>query len=268
MARLQIPQNLNIDTVLEFPDASEPLVVDASGVRFVEPTGLVQLSLLLQHIASRSTDVQFVAPNDQAVGVYLARMDFYNDVPPSIGLVNAINPRSIGRQALNDVLIPLRRFQTSREAEELSEDLRQFIRGQDLPAPLHSVIWDIAAELCDNAASHGWSPHGGFLAAQRYGSDNRQIAVADLGVGIRKHLARNPLYASVTSDVAAIEKAIKPGVTGTNERRGWGLNEVQEQAGRVHRATLIIRSGDGVARVAIAGPRRTRSFSTTTVVGL
>src|SRR5579863_2934339 len=35
------------------------------------------------------------------------------------------------------------------------------------------------------------------------------IAIADLGVGIRRHLANNPAYAGLASDVLAIEEAIQ-----------------------------------------------------------
>jgi hypothetical protein len=259
--RLKLPSRITANTILSFSLEAVEYRIDASGVQFVEPGGLVQLALLMQHVAAKAAAAEFIAPSSHSVDYYLARMDFYSHVPSTIVLVNTVDPDELRRHDRSDVLIPLKRFRTPTEAEELSEHLRGFIRSHDLPPPLHRVIWEVASELCDNAASHSGSPCGAFLAAQSY-HDGRHIAVADLGIGIRAHLANNPLYANLPSDVAAIREAIKPGVSGTGGDRGWGFEEVQGQAEAAKGARLNVVSGTGRCHITIDADKRTRDFST------
>jgi anti-sigma regulatory factor (Ser/Thr protein kinase) len=99
----------------------------------------------------------------------------------------------------------------------------------------------IFAELAGNAAEHSLSEYGAFVAAQAYGRLGEiEIAVADVGIGIRAGLGR----AEITSDEAAIRAALQEGVTGRRDaggqltEGGFGLPTAVAEAAR-----LSVRSG-------------------------
>ncbi|MBI3976608.1 MAG: hypothetical protein HY331_00340 [Chloroflexi bacterium] len=264
---LRVPSRLTGRFILDFPDgAAEQFDLDARDLRFVEPAGLVQLALLLHWLAVRAPRVQFMAPVDADAGNYLARMDLYAQAPAGITLVGALDPRAQTSADRQDVLVPLRRFRTDADVDLLQREVEQFLRGQRLSNPLYTAVWQSVGELCGNAASHSGSPCGGFLAAQTYQEARRMLAIGDVGVGIRRHLAYNPRYVSLSSDEAAIREAVKPGVTGTAEPRGFGFSEVQDQAEAVGRAELFIQSGNGWVRILIAGGKKRQSSGTTDAV--
>lgn len=110
---------------------------------------------------------------------------------------------------------------------------------------------DIMSELIDNATTHGQSPLGTYVCAQRYtGMTSGHepgiwVGIADAGVGIPAHLRGNPKYVNIQSDVELIRRARQPWVTGTRDRRGWGLVEVFHDAAASGPSDLLIRSGRG-----------------------
>src|SRR5439155_16664799 len=86
-------------------------------------------------------------------------------------------------------------------------------------------------ELIDNAVSHGDSQIGAFVAAQSYtgaisGRPGFEFAVCDTGMGVLDHLRGNPKYALVPDAPTALAYAIRPGVTGTSEPRGYGVADL------------------------------------------
>jgi hypothetical protein len=120
-------------------------------------------------------------------------------------------------------------------------------------------------ELCDNAATHsGSSPF--FVAAQRYtgrtssGAPRLELAVADAGIGIPGHLRRNERYSDIQPDEDLIALAFRPGVTGTRDRRGYGLFDVVRETGEVAQGEMIVHSGSGSAFIPFGSGTRRRRF--------
>ncbi len=108
----------------------------------------------------------------------------------------------------------------------------------DLPAGVFPRIAAHLDEIITNALTHAVSPIDCLVAGQAFdGTGKVEIAILDLGIGIRGHLTRHPKYASVKTDREAIDKATQEGVTGTlpgklNMRNqpnsGAGLWELRE----------------------------------------
>jgi signal transduction histidine kinase len=73
---------------------------------------------------------------------------------------------------------------------------------------------------------HSGAVYGGFAAAQGWRTKGRvEVAIVDMGVGIRASLAKNAAYADIRNDVDAIQTALEPMVTATPERNtGLGLS--------------------------------------------
>ncbi len=92
----------------------------------------------------------------------------------------------------------------------------------------------------------------GYLFLQRYrsteyaGGTRLVIAINDLGIGIRQSLIRTTLIRSDMTDSDCIELALQHRITGTNQNRGIGLEEVRRLAVQSAKYTeLRIRSGTG-----------------------
>jgi hypothetical protein len=72
-----------------------------------------------------------------------------------------------------------------------------------------------------------------------------ECAVVDAGRGVRAALVDNPKYANLTSDVRAVELALRPGVSSsTVQGRGGGLPAIC-RAIASEDGTLVFRSGKG-----------------------
>src|SRR5207249_3351448 len=82
------------------------------------------------------------------------------------------------------------------------------------------------------------------------------VGIADAGVGIPAHLRGNPKYRAIRSDAELIRLARRPWVTGTPDRRGWGLVEVFKGAIVSGPSHLLIRSGRGEGQFHLREGRR------------
>ncbi len=84
---------------------------------------------------------------------------------------------------------------------------------------LAALEWSIT-EICDNVINHSESKVGGFLQVIAYPQNNLvAFTVADAGKGILQSLKEG--IPTLTSDVEAIQQAIKAGVT-RNKDAGQG----------------------------------------------
>lgn len=105
-------------------------------------------------------------------------------------------------------------------------------------------------ELAENVVFHADSPIGGIIAAWQPADEYEvEIAVADVGVGLRTSLIRNAAYADVADDLDAVTRVLASRVTSTPHRNaGLGLPIVavtfQDNGG-----ALYLRSGSAAAVV-------------------
>ncbi|MCL4369484.1 MAG: hypothetical protein M1380_01055 [Chloroflexi bacterium] len=272
-----IPSELTGQTILSFPTGlPEGCLVDASNLSFIEPMGLVQLVLLLQHAAALSPKVKFIAPSAYGAYHYLARMGFYKHVPETVTLDNAVDAGAVHRRGSCDVLIPVRGFKSDWDVEDMFEDVAKFLRrmltDKIISGTIYSTLGAAIPELAGNAATHANSPCGGYIAAQIY-KRGSYLAVGDIGMGIRGHLTKNPNWAYLQTDEEAIAKALETGVSGTSDRRGWGFDYVLEELRSTAGAQLFIRSGNGWVKTNVgqngrrqtSGSDSTRSFPGTII---
>lgn len=235
--------------------------LDLSRLEFVSPLDLVALAAWSESlpVARRG---KVVLPENEDVPSYLERMDLLPwmrtsgwEVPPA---------PSGPRRELFHKLIELVVLPDFDAVEDFADRLPRLLARQDPRLMRTPALGFASGELCDNAISHsGESPI--FVAAQRYtGRTSRsvarlELAVADIGIGIPSHLRGNPRYAHVDGDPEAIALALKPGVTGTRDRRGYGFFDVLRSAKQVGTGELLILSGKGRAVVPFGeGGRRSR----------
>jgi hypothetical protein len=231
-------------------------VVDLSDLAFATPLDLVALSSLLA-TATDSADVTLIPPVDPDVSNYLQRME----LPASLDGRVVVSPPFLPETPRDETpsLIELTRVLCPQDVQPIIDRLMPKL-ARVLPEAACRDVFRIISELLENAATHGRSAVGSFIAAQYYtGATSGMppgfwIGVADAGVGFRAHLAKKAEYRDLDS-VDAIRIASQPGVSSSdNPSRGLGLASVRRAAGHEARGVVIIRSGDGEGRFFV-GPQ-------------
>jgi hypothetical protein len=156
-----------------------------------------------------------------------------------------------GGSSVEPPWLPLTRIDRSEDWDELLPDLWPAAAGLLGDARLTNHTMEMMSELIDNAATHGRSSAGVFVCAQRYSGATSGLApgiwigIADSGIGVPDHLRRNPKYKAIRDDRELIRLARQPWVTGTTDRRGWGLVEAFADAAQAGPSRLVMRSGQG-----------------------
>jgi anti-sigma regulatory factor (Ser/Thr protein kinase) len=222
----------------------EDVVLDARSLRFAVPTFLLRLRAFVEWHQERGHSVTVLAPTNQAVAAYMARMGIAVGLPEGtfVGLPLVADP------VQSDVLIPVTQLHEFQEVDELGERVFQLFlahHSEDV-AVFASAMHMAVSELCANAVEHGANPCGCYVAAQRYEGPQRRtvLAIGDLGVGIPDHMRKK--FKQLRGDRTALREALKEGVTATGKKeRGIGFTSVVEEAmaSQMRYATLDIHSG-------------------------
>jgi hypothetical protein len=244
------------------------VVLDARRLRFACPLDLAGM-VALAWIAA-DVRVALVSPCDAGVASYLQRMDVLRQLPAGCEVDGQLpdGPRTDRSHALLEVC------QVSADTVEsvVARSGRMIAAHYD--SGVRGPLFRGVGELIDNAASHGVSPTGAFMAAQAYtgkasGRPGLEFAVCDTGIGVLAHLRRNPSYRHLPGDRSALVEALKPGVTGTTDPRGYGLHDLLQITRGSGIARLVLRSGTGIANVVAhrAGQVITPAASTPAVPG-
>ncbi len=238
------------------------LVLDAKRLLFASPMDLAGVVALAHTATAARTDVTFVPPDDVNVAAYLQRMDVFQRLPGGTEIKGLLPAEE--RTDRSQVLLEVSPM-TLATVEDHVNRLGLMLAPKFTDA-VAGLVFQGVGELIDNAVSHGASRVGAFLAAQSYtgktsGRSGFEFAVCDTGIGILNHLRRNPNYAHIKDAQAALAYAIQPGVTGTDEPRGYGLADLLHVTRRGGVGRLVLRSGDGIASVAVRPQGRRKVFA-------
>jgi len=239
-----------------FDDALVPdddvVTIDLSGLEFIDAFGLVGLAAHALEATLEDREIRLRMPRDGNAAKYLARMHV-GDLLDGCGVELDRSLPTIRERDRRDRLIELQSFLDSRGGEQLANYLWGRLEGEVDPQ-LVTQIYEAAGELGNNVIEHAKSPAGGYMAAQCYRrgkpDEHLVVAVGDVGIGIQASLTRR--YGPM-SEADAIEKALKPFVSGTDDPgRGQGLPGIVEGVtgfgGVVH-----MRSGAAARRLTRTG---------------
>jgi anti-sigma regulatory factor (Ser/Thr protein kinase) len=222
-------------------DHRETIVVDLRSLAFIGPTCLGVLLAALKRAQAlgfngeRST---ILPPKSRLTRTYLYRMDLFR-------LVAGDLPEEFERHEPQGFR-PCQQFDESNAvvvARELSGAISERVAADELA---NAAIYVALSELAENVGFHADTALGGFAVAQSWRARPEiELAIVDLGVGIRTSLAKIETYADIDDDVTAIKTALEPLVTsrpGTN--RGFGLAFTRGLL-RGNGGELMVRSGAG-----------------------
>jgi hypothetical protein len=216
------------------PVSWAPRVIDLAKVSLLTPFDVVAIASLRARLQAEGSPPEFILPRTPPVREYMSAVGLLDDkteVAPGL----MIGLRWLPNADAWDDLLP-----------EIIPDLFDGLPDGDLARRSLEVL----SELIDNAGTHGLSTAGTFVCAQCYRGGaglpaGLWLGVADAGPGIPAHLRLNPRYAGLEQDEQLIRLARRPWVTGTRDRRGWGLVSVFENAAGSRGGEVLIRSGGG-----------------------
>lgn len=250
-------------TSLRFADMHDRnLTIDCGPLTFVSPLEIVGIAALAHSAVKQGRSVDLHLPTDPDVASYLQRMDLMKHLKGAASIHGVAGVEE--RKDRSSILLELTAISTSEEAEDLAGRIVPLARKQATSEVTNAVFMGLG-EFLDNACSHAKSPIGIFAAAQAYtgktsGRRGLELAVADGGIGILDHLQGNARYSRFRRSVTAVRYALRPGVSGTQDRRGYGFSDVLDDVRRAGKGRLLVRSGDGVGRVTVQQDREKRVF--------
>ncbi len=217
------------------PAGTGPVEIDLSGLKFIDPAGLVSLAVVAERATLLGLPVRFRKPAGGDVANYLKRMrlgdqlealDVAHDLPQ-------VQERRLGHR-----LVELRRFDGEAGLDTVAATLVQtYVNDHpELIQPLYAAL----DEMARNVLEHSTRSHG-YVALQRY--DHRgdiSFAVGDSGIGLRQRLAD---VVPVPDDRTAIVRAAQVHVTSIGRPgRGRGISRVIGITGE-HRGSVTLISG-------------------------
>lgn len=223
--------------------------VDLSDLTFMGPAALALTLGALSRIQSSSLlapNSSIVPPRATGMATYLARMDFL-----TVLLEEAEPAVEVGRTPRAG-LRECRHFRKDEECRAVAKELADALEERVSTDQLARTSLELClTELTENVYYHAEAHDGGFAAAQAFDSSKEiEVAIVDLGVGIRRSLAKNADYAAESGDdVTAIETAMRPTVTATPGRNsGYGLAFTRFLLD-INQGRLLVRSGTGNVQV-------------------
>ena len=227
----------------QLPRSWNPDHIDLSGLEWITPFEVAMTAAVWSRLDLAGEPPDVTLPSDPVVRAYLVDIGLNKVIPGNWG--------AGGGSASEPPWLKLTRLTNGNEWDEILRVLWPEASGLFDDTRLTRETMDLLGELIDNAVTHGQSDTGTFVCAQRYTGVTSYlphgiwIGVADTGKGIPNHLRQNPKYADIEDDRKLIGLSRKPWVTGTSERRGWGLVEVFESATNVGPSRIVMRSGRG-----------------------
>lgn len=246
------------------------IVLDARRLIFACPLDLAGIVAMARVAAASGARVGLLAPCDAGVASYLQRMDVVRQLPAG----SEIDGRLPDQQRADRSRVLLEVSPVSAGTVEGIVARAGRMIAAKFESGIRGLVFTAVGELIDNAASHGASEQGAFMAAQAYtgrisGRRGLEFAVCDTGIGVLAHLRCNPAHRHLPDASSALAKALEPGVTGTGDQRGHGLADLLQvtRAGGV--ARLVMRSGNGIASIVVRRLDRhaTHTESTPAVAG-
>ena len=212
-----------------------PVRIDLTGLKFIDPAGLVSLAVIAERAMLQRRPVHFQKPAGGDVANYLTRMRLGEQLA---GLDVAHDLPHVRERRLGHRLVELRRFDGEAGLDTVAAALVQTYVDDhpELIQPLYAAL----DEMARNVLEHSTRSHG-YVALQRY--DHRgdiSFAVGDSGIGLRQRLAE---AVPVPDDRTAIVRAAQVHVTSIGRPgRGRGISRVIGITGE-HRGSVTLISG-------------------------
>lgn len=264
MKNILLPEKVDLNN---FPDFLKKLgsrnnyqqiVIDFRCVRFYSIPAIISLAGKIRSWVKQGKSIRY--ENDQGFPArrYFERMNFFNLTSHVDRNESFVRNNPHGRFVEIQKIENSYRFSADRISSEIAACIAPEQAEEIDPdkSGFHDGIEYFVSELILNVIQH--SKGTGFIGAQYYNKwDETQIAIADIGIGLRNSFIENesPFARDIHNDRDAIDIALKNRVsskthrkdplTGATENRGVGLTFLREMT-QMAGGTFIIASGDTI----------------------
>ena len=261
-----VPKDHTLENILHFANdlatgshTAEEFIFDfQSSKGLATPFGMLYLGYAIRQFAAARHGAKITARNIDKVN-YAAHMGFYQCCGFEVG-----NPP--GKAKGSNTYLPVTilkveelREQARRDArevgdviEERSQQLARILTQEELGATTEVLAYSLR-EMIRNVVEHSQSPEVAYCAQYHPLKKQAELAILDMGVGVRATLTQNP-HLTVHDDREALNLAVMPGISskmykGIKKRdydvwqnSGYGLFVVSRLCG--HEGKFLIVSGD------------------------
>lgn len=207
--------NTSLQDLQSWLGTCESLEPGFTDLGFIKPFNLVTLALRARQLELAELELP------PATTSYAARMHLW-DV---IGLPPPVN---VPERPPHGRFLPAETIASSDEVRRQAENLQRIAEDQGVEEDSISSLYVALIEILSNCQVHSDLPAGmvGVAAAQAWPTGHlAQIAIADLGIGVRASLAQNAAIAPRLTDDNACRIAAEYSVTSKPHRghKGYGL---------------------------------------------
>ena len=239
------------DLLIEgLPEDDEEVVADLRSVEFADPSGMVSLTTACLEAIGMGNNLAVIAPTDRNVANYLLRMRF-RDLLRDAGVrfPGGFGSWHVAAQPLGDHLLELQAV-TRANATAVGESLMSLGGAVGIPRDVLVPAFLGLGEGVDNTLEHSGTDRA-IVMAQRYRLGSAgfrlQVAIGDIGLGLRRTLRRR---VRVADDAEAVAQAVRKGVSRfAGPRHGNGLADVVKAVCGDAGGTFEIRSGDASLKI-------------------
>lgn len=154
------------------------------------------------------------------------------------------NSSSFARAQRDDVVLQrLPEEPSDNSWTALKLEFMRTLRNNGFTNSLSSRVTGAVAELTNNVWDHSEKTDSGLLAFQ-VRRRKFTLVIADIGIGVRESLRRNPQYRNIQTHKMAIEKALVPGISRFEDSsRGMGFIDFLSIVTDLH-GVARLRTGD------------------------
>jgi anti-sigma regulatory factor (Ser/Thr protein kinase) len=251
MARFRAPLNANtIGELLQAVQACDYRRVDLRPYDFIDVYASVVLALLLRFSCTTRTPPELLLPESADVRAYLARQEFFKALEQWYPIDAELRDLHALQWTANPRVAPLTLVESEDVVTVIADRMRTLLcsSGFGVSPAVADAAWRVLSETLQNIPQHAGvgssHPGSGFAALQLY-SDALEVAIGDIGIGVRASLRENRRYRNCT-DAEAHLAVLLHGATRTgNPGRGNGF-QITRQVVSGLRGTLVLQSGNTV----------------------
>ena len=249
MPRFNRPLNANtIGELIQEVQKTGYKRLDLSPYDFVDVYASVVLALLLRFACTTKRVPELVLPESEQVKAYLARQEFFRYLEDWYSIGQELRYLESRQWSGNPHVAPLTLVTSEDDVTGIVNRIRLLLSSPSfgVSAAIADGAWRVLSETLQNIPQHagGDTVGSGFAALQLY-RDALEVAVGDIGVGLKTSLRQNRAYRNCTDAQAQVAVLIH-GATGTdNPGRGNGLRVTTRTVTGL-RGTVVLQSGHSV----------------------
>lgn len=251
MARFQNPLNAaTIGDLLASVQAADYRCVDLRPFDFIDVYASVVLALMLRFACTTRTPPELFIPESADVRAYLARQEFFKTLEQWYPIDQELRDLQALQRSGNPRVAPLTLIESEDVVTVIADRMHSLLVSSTfgVSSAIADAAWRVLSETLQNIPQHAGlgsdHPGSGFAALQLY-TGALDVAIGDIGVGLRASLHENRKYRSCTDAEAQLAVLLHGATRTGNPGRGNGF-QITKHVVTGLRGSLVLQSGDTV----------------------